>query len=414
MATLGPPRYPRPRKGEGRMKRREMILLNAFLGILILSFGYLAFRLSVNRSPINGIESDVKAATVKQIDDKPCTKKSALKIGKTTDENLVRLQNYQDICHSFVTNKMMIFTSFSGDKQEADKSAATMAKKLKTFQKAGITPIVIVEPYANDKAMSYKTYLTGTYDEGMQVYFKNLRDAGITDKMMGTWVPFPEPNTPSWNNKDTEPHDFALCVNKYLGLLKQYFPKAEGSVLLNATTYEPNDAGWENGDYISLSQYVDAIDHNLVTSFGMQGFPWVSNAQQRKRTIFKATEFIQPDLAIGAAQVLRTRDIWINTGTFASKYTDDPQKTVQLSLNERKALLASIMEIAVGIRNYQQNEYRVSINLFSEDKSDTTEATDWSYFQNAEGKEVLREFLIQANDIDMPISLFDKAKWELQ
>jgi hypothetical protein len=31
-----------------------------------------------------------------------------------------------------------------------------------------------------------------------------------------------------------------------------------------------------------------------------------------------------------------------------------------------------------------------------------------------EGSEVLREFLIQANDIDMPISLFDKAKWELQ
>ena len=258
--------------------------------------------------------------------------------------------------------------------------------------------------------MSYKTYLNGNYDTGMDRFFQQLKSQGVTSEMMGTWVPFPESNTPSWNNKDTEPKDFASCVNKYLSVMKKYFPQAKGSVLLNATTYLPTDAGWENGDYISLSEYVDHLDKSLVTSFGIQGFPWVSNAQQTKRTIFRASEFLQSDLAIGAAQVLRTRDIWINTGTFASKYTNDPAKTVHLSLNERKAILEDILTVAKNIRDYQQNEYRVSINLFSEDKSNTNEATDWSYLGDTDSTVVLKDFLSQANQADMPVSLYDKAK----
>lgn len=83
-------------------------------------------------------------------------------------------------------------------------------------------------------------------------------------------------------------------------------------------------------------------------------------------------------------------------------------------LSERKAILDDILKVAQDVRDYQQNEYRVSINLFSEDKSDTNEATDWSYFQNSQSKEVLRSFLTQANDIDLPISLFDQAQWKLQ
>jgi hypothetical protein len=244
----------------------------------------------------------------------------------------------------------------------------------------------------------------------MDDYFKMLKADGVTDAMMGTWVPFPESNVPGWNNVGTEPHDFALCVNKYLSLLKQYFPGAKGSILLSATTYEPDDINWENGNYISLSPYVDALDRSLVTSVGIEGFPWMSNAQQAKRTIFKASEFLQPDLAIGMAQVLRTRDIWVNTGTFASKYTNDPTKTVYLSITERKALLDDILQTVVNMRDYQENQYRVSINLFSEDKSNTTEATDWSYFQNSESESIIKDFLSKADTAGIPVSISDKTR----
>jgi hypothetical protein len=108
--------------------------------------------------------------------------------------------------------------------------------------------------------------------------------------------------------------------------------------------------------------------------------------------------------------VLRTRDIWINTGTFASKYTNEPSKTVHLSLNERKAILEDILTVAKNIRDYQQNEYRVSINLFSEDKSHTNEATDWSYLSDTDSTTVLKDFLSQASQANMSVSLYDKAK----
>lgn len=392
------------------MKKKEFYIVNLLLALLIGGFAWITFNLSTNKALPNATQPSVQS---EEASGKKCSKAKPLTIGNTGDPYLKRLGDYQNVCNSFVTNKLMIFTSFSGNRTDAVNDAAAMAKQLKDFHKAGVSPIVIIEPYANNKLMPYKAYLAGQFDDGVDYYFQQLKRDGVTDQMMGTWVPFPESNVPSWDNADTTPHDFALCVNKFLGKVKQYFPGAKGSVLLNATTYEPTDKGWENGDYISLTPYVDAIDKNLVTSFGIQGFPWMTNAQQSKRTIFKAQEFLQPDLAIGAAQVLRTRDIWINTGTFASKYTNDPKKTVHLSIGERKALLADILQTAVNMRDYQENQYRVSINLFSEDKSGTTEATDWSYFQDNESRGVLKDFLGQANDSDIPISLYDKAKWQL-
>ena len=394
------------------MKKKELIIVNTLLAVLFLSFGWLTFNLSVNQLPADA--RAVQASAKQESDATPCSKTASLKINASDDPNLKRLADYQDVCSSFVTDKLMVFTGFSENQAAADTNAAAMADKLKKFHQSGVKPIVIAEPYLGNSAMSFKTYLTGAYDDGMNEYFKKLKEDGVTDDMMGTWVPFPEPNTPQWNNKDTEPRDFALCVNKYLSKMKEYFPGAQGSVLLNATTYEPNDVNWDNGDYINLSSYLDAINKDLVSSFGIQGFPWVSNAQQRKRTIFKASEFLQPDLAIGAAQTLRTRNIWINTGTFASKYANDPSKTVTLSASERKAVLDDILTVADNIRSYQQNEYRVSINLFSEDKRTAEEATDWSYFQNPETKAVLKEFLTKANDDEMPVSLFDEAKWQLK
>jgi hypothetical protein len=408
MAELESPRNRLSFKQEGRvMKKKEIILANIILAVLIIGFGYLTFKLSTNQSPFQAFSS---STSKKDESVKNCSDKAPLTIGNTTDVHLKKLDDYQKACNSFVTNKLMIFISFADDNQTAEANAAALATKLIEFHKVGVSPIVIVEPYIKDSAMSYKTYLAGAYDAPMEHFFNRLKELGVTDSMMGMWVPFPESNTPNWNNADTEPSDFAHCVNKFLAKAKQHFPGISGSVLLNATTYEPTDVNWENGNYLGLNEYTGLLDDKLVDSFGIQGFPWVSNAQQVKRTIFSAYEFLQPDFAIGAAQGLRTRDIWINTGAFASKYTNDPAKTVHLSINERKALLNSILEIATYIRDYQQNQYRVTINLFSEDKSESHEATDWSYSQDIESQTVLKDFLTQADELDIPIAIYDKAK----
>jgi hypothetical protein len=396
------------------MRRKELIIVNTLIISMVLVFALLTVKLSVNES-LGSLVSGIFSGKDKNLQmrakadsAKKCSQKSSLQLAKyASDENVSKLRDYQDVCSSYVTDSLMVFTTFSGDKPSADSDAAKMAAKLKLLHAAGVKPIVVAEPYAGDVSISFKDFAAGKYDASISYYFERLKALGVTDEEMGTWVPFPEPNTPNWNNKDAEPRDFALCVNRYLHAMKAVFPTAKASVLLNATTYEPTDYAWDNGDYLDLTPYVQEIDKSLVTSVGIQGFPWVSNASQSRREIFRASEFLQPDLAIAAARELHTRDIWFNTGSFAAKYTNDKTKRVAISPNERKGILNDILDVAMTTRNYQQNAYRVSVNLFSEDKSNATEATDWSYLQDTDNKMVFKDFITRAQQNSVPISLFD-------
>lgn len=404
------------------MKNKEFLVANLVVALLVFLAASLTFEVFSNERFAaivkNGFyenivepkflyqEEDLNDPGV--VADTQCSKKDMLPLIPGNDPHLAKLVEYQEFCGSFVTDTLMFFSAFPYSRFTAAEEATALAAKLKAFHQNGIHPIVIVEPYAGGEPIDYKGFLAGGYNVALDNYFQALSDNGVTKEMMGTWVPFPESNTPNWENKNTEPQDFALAVNKYLGFLQKYYPEVKGSILLNSTTYDPNDLEWNNGDYLSLIPYIEDIDKNLIESFGIQGFPWVSNSTVEKRhQIFRASEFLQPDMAIASAQELRTKDIWLNTGTFATKYADDETKRVEVSLNDRKATLNGILDVAKGMEEYQLNGYRVSINLFSEDKSSFGEATDWSYFQGEDSRILLKEFLRKAEEYDIHISLFD-------
>jgi hypothetical protein len=397
------------------MKRKEFRIANGLIAVLVLGFVILTIVLSANQ----GLDSIVKESIfgsptrtriAASTASNNCSKNAPLNLGSPTDGYLKRLKSYQNVCGSFVTNTIMAFTTFPQNTESAHKLADQVSTRLKAFKDAGVTPLMVAEPYLDNGLMPYKAYLAGNYDKALNTFFNDLKTSGITDTMMGTWVPFPESNTPAWDNKDTEPRDFALAVNRYLNAMKDVFPQAKGSIMLDATTYDPNDIEYNNGNYLSLVPYIQDLDKKLVTSIGIQGFPWVSNAKVPRREIFHASEFLQPDIAMGAAQELRTRDIWFNTGTFATKYTNDKSKTVYVTASDRKAILADILDVANKVRTFQQNEYRVAVNLFAEDKSDTNEATDWSYFQDSESTNLFKDFVRQADDMHIGISISDQEK----
>jgi len=394
------------------VKKKELRIVNAILVGMFILFSLLTLSLSAN-SDLLSVFKDTLGGNRAESDrygqnsEKQCQKEKPLTNLRTDDAQLRKLDEYQVVCNSFVSNRMMFFTSFPQDTKTALELSSQVANKLKAFKQSGVTPIVVVEPYIKSGAMSYQEYLRGTYDPAVGVFFNALAAEGVTEGMMGIWVPFPESNTPSWNNKDTEPGDFGLVVNKYLGALKKQFPKAEGSILLNATTYEPTDTEYENGDYISLVPYIQNIDKKLVSSIGIQGFPWVSRATAQRREIFRAAEFLQVDRAIEAAQELRTRDIWFNTGSFASKYTLNPKEQVDIAPADRKAILEGILEELKRVRTFQQNEYRVFVNIFAEDKSKKQEATNWSYFMNEDNKEVFRDFVTQLKTANINLAIYD-------
>jgi hypothetical protein len=387
--------------------------------LLGVAFAYWTFNIYSNKSITDILGDSVKKrfmqSNAKIIDSQnqpevfsKCINRPKIEINDNNDPILNKLSAYQDICDSYVTDTAMLFTKFPENNTESYSMALEMADKLRLYHENGIKPIVIVEPYITTGLMEYHDYINGKYDDAVQMYFTLLKDEGITDEMMGTWVPFPESNTPNWANKDTKPSDFSIIVNKYLKVYKDNFPNALGSILLNATTYDPNDLEWDNGDYIHLNQYLIDIDHNLVDSIGIQGFPWVTNAQKERKQIFNANEFLQPDIAIAAAQELRTRNIWFNTGSFGSKYSNDPEKIVYVNQNDRKSILLGILDTALYVKNYQQNEYRVTINLFSKDKSEFEEATDWSYDKDPLSQEIFKEFVGNSSYLDIPISLYDQ------
>lgn len=403
------------------MKRKEFFVVNFLIIIIVIATTVLSFNVLSNEKVSFFLKSffDKKIQSIVVEDKKIIQENEVIRDGKCSsnpmialrsgnDIHLRQLEMYQSICQSFAVKKLMVFTAFPYSSQSATEDASFMANKLKMFHDNEIEALVIVEPYVGEDLMEYKDFLAGKYTTYLDSYFSNLKNLGVTDQMMGTWVPFPESNTPNWANKNTEPKDFAFAVNRYLVVMKKYFPNAKGSVLLNATTYEPTDTEWNNGDYLSLIPYLEDVDKNLVDSFGMQGFPWVSKATTKRRQIFRAQEFLQYELAIASAQELRTKDIWLNTGTFYAKYASDPSNRVEVSLNERKGILTGILDVARMIQSYQSDEYRVSINMFSEDKSTFNEMTDWSYFQNDDSKTLLIEFLRRAEVMDIPVSLFDR------
>jgi len=288
--------------------------------------------------------------------------------------------------------------------EKAQKKAKEMSIKLKEFNKYKVQPIVIVEPVTQWGLIDFTEFDSGFYDSWIKTYFLTLQKEGITDQMMGTWVPFPEANLPYWNHASATPADFSRIVNKYLKFLKTYFPEAKGSILLNSATYETDDFDWANGEYVSLSQYVSGLDKKYIDSFGIQGFPWSPPATSKDAAaIFNAREFLNEDLISEAADLLGTKNIWINTGTFSRKYTLDPEQTITITPEVRLDVLNSILSQAVKLKQKKNN---VSINIFAEDKSETAEATDWSY--QGIYKNVFVNFAARANSENIILTIFDR------
>ncbi len=326
------------------------------------------------------------------------------------DPQLRKLYKYQKLCHSAVTTQVMVFTEIPKDTAEADTMGKSMASTLKEFSKFGVKPMIIVEPTADSTNIDWAQLKSGAYNGAVSAYFQAIRAQGITPAQTGVWVPLPEPNLPYWARGATTPEDFAAIVNNYLSIAQQSFPGLEGSAMLNSATYSPDDFNWANGEYLSLVPYVKNLNPTLVRSMGIQGFPWMPAARTGGAGIFDPSEFLSPKLAKEAADTLKTKDIWFNTGTFSRKYTDNPDRQTSVTPERRADVLNGILTQAQTLK---KQGYHVSINVFSQDKSNASEATDWSYFSDSTvttspASPVFANFASRLNQNGIPLWLFDR------
>ncbi|HMH69824.1 MAG TPA: hypothetical protein VK502_00325, partial [Candidatus Saccharimonadales bacterium] len=234
-------------------------------------------------------------------------------LAKSSLSSLRALAEYEAVCHGAVTDTLMTFAAMPTTQVEARQSAKLVATTLKQFAAQKITPLVVFEPSSVQPTILAEIK-SGIYDTVLEDYYAALKVEGITDAQMGTWVLFPEANTPAWHT--THPNDFAANVRKVASLQKQVFPASKVSILLNSRTYPDDDKAWNHGKLQSLVPYVADLPKGLVDSFGYQGFPSASAADASVAySQLEAPDFLPARLAIEAAKKMAVKRIWLNTGT---------------------------------------------------------------------------------------------------
>lgn len=361
-----------------------------------------------SNSTISTITSvlDSKAATASPIvsTTQNCNLQDKINLGNTTNLFLKQLSKYQEICGSKVADKIMVFTQIPSNINSVQPLVNEIVAVLKEFRAYGITPIVVAEPTDGDVQISFTQFAKGVYNPVLDQYFASIKNAGVTDTQMGVWVPFPEANIPTWNSVGSAPADFGLLINNYSSSLKKYFPSTNVSVLMNYTSFDPSDKGYSSPNIFNYDEYLKNIKPGLVDSFGIQGFPWVETNRASDNSVNDPQIFMQPANTMRAANQLGVGTIWFNTGTVSSKYTQSPSLRVNVSAIDRQVINNNKLKVFDQVKNAG---YKIWVNEFVQDKSNTAEQTNFSYLQTAQDRDVFKDFAKKLGDRGVSLSLFD-------
>jgi hypothetical protein len=404
------------KKGSIRNKLKVYIMKKSgilFLTILMIVLSVFGIQITLKAlidKDLKDLPFFVNSGNIYEVNER-CTNKRKIKDASKSESELIKkLGEYQDVCDSFITDKWMIFIDMPKDSIGAKRGAQELAKEIKEFNKYNVTPIILVEPVTEWGLIDFMEFKNGLYTPWIEDFFVELKTVISEEEMKAIWVPFPEPNLPYWNISTAQPNDIGENISIYLSILKKHYPNAHGSILLNSKSYEPGDFNWEFGEYMSLLPYVETIEKDFVDSVGLQGFPWLPP----QSATFAQAEldpklFLNSDLLFEIAYFLNIKDVWFNTGTFGTKYALDSEEIVFMSPEERRTILEGIFRESYKLK---RKGFNITINLFSEDKSNTPEQTNWAYWTSVsvpnKEKIIFVDFVRRVYEEGMEISLYDK------
>lgn len=335
-----------------------------------------------------------------------CSTKEKIDLVEISESSkLHSLEKFQSICNSFVTDRHMVFIGMPNSVESARDDAKYISTILKEFASVGVTPVIIVEPFHDGKLLDLEAYLTGGYDAALTNFFWNLKEADVTERELGIWVPFPEANTPSMDYPNRSPEDFSHLVNTYSSVMRGFFPDVHLSILLDAKSYIPGDGTWSTGSYQSLIPYISNIAPGAINSIGIQGFPWKQKKDMAGGDVLEARTFLQSQFIIEAANLLEISEIWFNTGTLYGIHLNSDTTASYLTAKERSVILTDIISELTFVKT---SGFTVWVNIFAEDKSHTSEAANWAYWGNMseEHKDTFTQFVKNMQIANIPLSLF--------
>lgn len=322
-------------------------------------------------------------------------------LASSASSQLKALAMFESVCGSGISSTASFFAPTPTNAQQARSYASDMVAQLRAFSANGIRPVIFLEPTAEGNILDFNQYASGAFTPALDNYFATIKAAGISDTQMGLWVSFPEGNIPVWNTVD--PGTYATNVALTMSAMKRQFPNAKGGLLLDSMTY-PTGTSWSGGKYVSLLPYIQNIPKGLIDSFGLQGFPWSPPSNEAGPALSDPKAYLQIDLAEEAARILGLQEVWMNTGSFATSYSGNAARRVTLTPAARQKMLDGALEQAKLLK---QRGFSTAIHLFAENKANTTEGIDWSYWQNADHTNVFKAFAHDAQAASVPIWIFD-------
>ncbi|QQS19523.1 hypothetical protein IPL85_04580 [Candidatus Saccharibacteria bacterium] len=378
------------------MKIKNIIVYNIILAVVVfITAQVVTFQLTGSYILQN------KPASAPKLASKKCTNNPIASRGSTNDPQLKALVEYENVCQSAFVDNLMVFTNMPISTEDANTMADAMAGRLKQFDKFSVKPIVIVEPDTEWGLVDFHEYANGFYDLWIKDYFVRLKKNGVTNEQMGIWIPFPEPQQEFWNN-NKDPDDFANSVNRYFETLRTVFPAAQTGILLDSQTGETDQAP-------QLLAYTRLVKEGLVDYAGLQGFPWHPREESDTRSsVISAEVFAPAYLAEEVAKSLRINKIILNTGSYRHKKAENGG-AITITTDERKQTLDSIFTEASRLKD---DKYEVTVNIFAENKIETKEGVDWSYWQaglyeQSDHKLLFTNLVYDLNQKGIKISIFD-------
>ncbi len=362
---------------------------------------------NIKKKNINLTQSPDKISAVSNISG--CSMFSAPHLGLADSQipELRKLAQYEKLCGGSLAEKSSFFTYLPTSMSEAVSASSEMTSRLNLYSKYGIEPLIFLEPVNSDgKNIDLVQLKNGSYDQFLDSFFSSLKINGITSETIGEWVILPEGNTPAWSTSD--PSVFSAGVTKIAQYQKKYFPGSLSSIMLESQTYLPNQS-WGDGNYTSLRPYIETIPKGLIDSFGLQGFPWASAANQGGEKYYDPAVYLRADLAIEAANTLGVKNIWYNTGTFNKMYTQNASSTITASSAERQFILSGVIKQLSYIKS---QGYTAELHIFAQNKSNTSEDIDWSYWKDQpdladKNTAIFVAFVHDLKSAQIPLWLFD-------
>lgn len=360
--------------------------------------------LTVMKKPLNATSFSMALAGLRTAACGTVSPRNA-KLIASANPQLHKLAEYEQVCGGAFIDRDSFFIPTPANSSQAQTYAQDVARQLKDYAAAGVKPLVFMEPANDSGNLDLKAYQAGAYDTVLDSYFAAIRAQGVTDATMGLWVLLPEGNTPVWSSVD--PNVFSSVVTRTATFQKKHFPASQTAIMLDSQTY-PSTTGWDDGAYLSLLPYVQNIPKGLIDSFGLQGFPWASPANQNQASVYDPGSYLRVDLAAQAARSLGLNSVWLNTGSFHQMYTQDSHQTVTATPLQRQAMLTGTVAQAKALR---ADGFSVAIHLFAENKSGTSEAVDWSYWRDPSAAdvntEIFKTFVHDAQTDNIPLWLYD-------